>query len=105
MFSNKLVIPIPTLKRLITKTLKISYYYFCHQFLAVFIASSFATAPSSTCSYHFSVCSNKFFLQRSQWKGLKGPKGLVLSLIFFRSQFLTSTVVGNGPFYNNSQNI
>ena len=29
--------------------------------------SSFFTAPSGMCSYQFSVCSNPFFLQRSQW--------------------------------------
>ena len=30
--------------------------------------SSFSTAPSETCSNYFSVCSNPFFLQTSQWK-------------------------------------
>ena len=25
------------------------------------------TTPSGTCSYHFSVCSNPFFVQKSQW--------------------------------------
>ena len=29
--------------------------------------SSFSTNPSGTCSYHFSICSNPFFLQISQW--------------------------------------
>ena len=29
--------------------------------------SSFSTAPSGACSYNFSVFSNRFFLQRSQW--------------------------------------
>ena len=30
------------------------------------LISSFSTAPSGACSYHFSVCSNPFFLQISQ---------------------------------------
>ena len=31
------------------------------------LISSFSTAPSTACSYHFSMCSNLFFLQISQW--------------------------------------
>ena len=31
------------------------------------VTSSFSTTTSGTCSYHFSVCSSPFFLQRSQW--------------------------------------
>ena len=33
----------------------------------IIFTSSFSTAPSGTCSYHFSVCCEPFFLQRSQW--------------------------------------
>ena len=31
------------------------------------LISSFSTAPSGACSYHFSLCCNPFFLQISQW--------------------------------------
>ena len=51
--------------------------------------SSFSTAPSGTCSYHFFVCSNPLSFTKVPMDFLCYT--VVSSLIFFLSQFLTST--------------